>query len=166
MNKSILASLINLRVLVGYLGEQDQFHWWSSAFFSSNSNAFLTPVFGKTSFLAQYHGVRETAARVHDEYIGVGRVYHLFRLPELVEQELHQLLHERDIIEQTQGKLCDKESALSSLSNYNSESIEIKEGPLKIGSIEELNNNINIVAKRYCQAFENKLKVYPYFSAE
>jgi hypothetical protein len=166
MNKAILNSLIDLRILVGYLGEQDQFKWWSSAFFSSNSDAFLSPVFEKTSFLAQYHGAREAAARVHDEHIGVGRVYHLFRLPEYTEQELHQLLYDRDIVDQARSKIKDKKTALCNLTNYYTESVEINEGPLKVGSIKEFNNSINIIAKMYYQAFENTLKVYPYFSSD
>jgi hypothetical protein len=38
--------------------------------------------------------VKEAAARVHDEYIGVGKVYHLFRLPEHIEQALHSSLRD------------------------------------------------------------------------
>ena len=41
--------------------------------------------------LAQYHGVSEAARRVHDEHLSVGS-FHLFRLPEEMEQDLHALL--------------------------------------------------------------------------
>ena len=33
-------------------------------------------------------GVLEAARRVHDEHIGVGRAFHPFRLPEIMEQRL------------------------------------------------------------------------------
>ena len=88
MNASTLAQIVRLRLLVGFLGERSQFNWWPSAFFISSSSAFLSPIFTKTAFTAQYHGVKEAASRVHDEHIGVGKVYHLFRLPETVEQTL------------------------------------------------------------------------------
>ena len=48
-------------------------------------------MFSKTSRLAQYHGVLEAARRLHDEHLSVGS-YHLFRLPEEVEQDLHALV--------------------------------------------------------------------------
>ena len=168
MNKQYLISLATLRILVGYLGEKDQFSWWSSSFFSSSSDAFLSPIFSKTAFLAQYNGVKEAAAKVHDEHIGVGRVYHLFRLPEHIEQQLHQLLHDKDIVDQIRSKISDKETALHNLSEYNKESVTFQEGPLKAGNIESLSNGdiIKTIAKQYCLACEKNLKVYPYFSAE
>ena len=49
--------IIKLRFLVGYLGEKEQANWWASGFLSPSSDAFLKPVFAKTSAIAQYHGV-------------------------------------------------------------------------------------------------------------
>jgi hypothetical protein len=77
---------------VGFLGERAQFAWWPTAFYEPSSrNLFLEPVFSKTSRLAQYHGVLEAARRLHDEHLSVGS-YHLFRLPEEVEQDLHAIV--------------------------------------------------------------------------
>jgi hypothetical protein len=78
MRNSTLMQIANLRLLIGFLGEQSQFNWWSSSFFTANSRAFLSPVFSKSAFIAQCQGIKEAAARVHDECIGVGAVYHLF----------------------------------------------------------------------------------------
>jgi hypothetical protein len=89
-----LQEIARLRMIVGFLGEKGQHNWWSSEFFSATAPAFLNPVFGKTTTLAQYHGVKESARRVHDEHIGVGRVFHLFRLPESIEQALFEMLQE------------------------------------------------------------------------
>jgi hypothetical protein len=44
MKRSDLIFLARLRLLVGYLGEQNQFDWWSCSFFSPSSKAFLVPV--------------------------------------------------------------------------------------------------------------------------
>ena len=87
-----LREITRLRMIVGYLGEKGQHNWWSSEFFSPTAPAFLNPVFGKTATLAQYHGVKEAARRVHDTHIGVGRVFHLFRLPESMEQAIFEVL--------------------------------------------------------------------------
>ena len=80
------------RVLVGYLGEHRQANWWSSSFLGRSSEAFLTPIFGNAVANARVVGVTEAARRVHDDAIGVGRTFHLFRLPETLEQELHRTL--------------------------------------------------------------------------
>ncbi len=81
-----------LRVLVGYLGEHHQANWWSSSFLGHSSEAFLAPIFGNAAANARVVGVTEAARRVHDDAIGVGRTFHLFRLPETLEQELHRTL--------------------------------------------------------------------------
>jgi hypothetical protein len=81
-----------LRVLVGYLGERHQSNRWSSTFLGRTSEAFLAPIFGNTVANARVVGVTEAARRVHDDAMGVGRTFHLFRLPETLEQELHRKL--------------------------------------------------------------------------
>ena len=93
-----LQAIVRLRVIVGYLGEKAQFDWWQSGFFTPSSAAFLNPVFARTSALAQYHGVKEAARRLHDEHIGVGRMFHLFRLPETLEQSLFEFLKEPAVV--------------------------------------------------------------------
>lgn len=57
MNESYLSTLLQLRLLVGFLGECAQFGWWPTAFHEASSRLFLEPVFAKTSRLTQYHGV-------------------------------------------------------------------------------------------------------------
>ena len=101
MKRNDLIFLARLRLLVGFLGEQNHFNWWNCSFFSPSSKSFLAPVYGKTLFLAQYYGVQEAAIKVHDNYIGVGRgVFHSFRLPESIEQKLHAILCAAEIANQ------------------------------------------------------------------
>jgi len=80
MKESYLSTLLQMRLLVGFLGERAQFGWWPTSFNEASSRLFLEPVFSKTSRLAQYHGVLEAARRLHDEHLSVGS-YHLFRVP-------------------------------------------------------------------------------------
>jgi hypothetical protein len=47
-------------------------------------------VFVRTGLLAQLHGVTEAARRIHDARLAAGS-FHLFRLPEEIEQDLHLL---------------------------------------------------------------------------
>ena len=66
MKESYLPTLLQMRLLVGFLGERAQCAWWPTAFYEASSKLFLEPVFSKTSRLAQYHGVLE-AARSSEE---------------------------------------------------------------------------------------------------
>jgi hypothetical protein len=61
--------------------------------------AFLNPIFASKTRMAQYHGVTEAACRVHDERIGVGRVFHLYRLPETIEQRIPDAFQEESLPE-------------------------------------------------------------------
>lgn len=91
MKPSLVLNLAKLRTIVAFLGEKKQHNWWSSLFLSESGKAFLDPVFPKTSLLARISGASAAAQLVHDEYIGVGDIFHLFRLPESFEHELSQL---------------------------------------------------------------------------
>ena len=73
MKESYLSTLLQLRLLIGFLGERAQFAWWPTAFYEPSSHLFLEPVFAKTSRLAQYHGVLEAARRLHDEHLRCDR---------------------------------------------------------------------------------------------
>ena len=87
-NELIVVPIHSVRLAVGLLGERDGANWWRSGFMSPTSAAFLTPVFGSRALQARYEGVLESARRVHDDQIGVGRVFHPFRLLDAMEQPL------------------------------------------------------------------------------
>ncbi len=91
MNRPLLLSFFNLRIVAGALGERQSPYWWATSFMTETSGMFLNPIFTKTHLLAQYQGIKEAACLVHDEYIGTGKVFHLFRLPEEIEYELQNL---------------------------------------------------------------------------
>lgn len=69
-DEDYLQQISRLRIVVGYLGEKDQYGWWPSEFFSTNSTAFLSPVFIKTANLARYSGVKEAELSLcaHEAY--------------------------------------------------------------------------------------------------
>lgn len=126
MIDSKLPTLLQMRLLVGFLGERAQFGWWPTAFYEASSRPFLEPVFSKTSRLAQYHGALEAARRLHDEHLSVGS-YHLFRLPEEVEQDVHTLV-QSSVGEDLIGRvLLGKDAALEALNRLASK----EKGPAK-----------------------------------
>ena len=92
MTPELILNLVKLRTCVAFMGEKEQANWWPSSFLSRSGDAFLAPVFPKTAALARVNGASGAAQVSHDEHIGIGDVYHLFRLPENIEHDVSQLL--------------------------------------------------------------------------
>jgi hypothetical protein len=152
--------------VTGYLGEREQFGWWQSAFFGLGSQAFLTPVFGRTLLLAQASGVTRSAAAIHDERIGVGSVYHLFRLPEDLEQGIHRALHDPHLKARLSSLLRSREEAMAFLHGEAGEAASAEEGPVWVSAARDLAqpSHWRTVAAFYLRAFERGGEVYPYFA--
>jgi len=163
---SHLKSLFHLRLLVGFLGERAQLSWWPTAFYEASSRLFLEPVFSKTSRLAQYHGVLEAARRLHDEHLSVGS-YHLFRLPEEVEQDLHALAQTSVGEELANNMPQSKDTALETLKRLAPANTNSSEGPTAVGSIRDIDSpdTLNSIAAAYLSAFSLGTKTYPYLVA-
>lgn len=163
MSRPYLPTLLQLRLLTGYLGERAQLGWWPTAFYESSSRLFLEPVFAKSARLAQYHGVVEAARRQHDEHLSVGS-YHLFRLPEETEQDLHQLIRTPEGNEIASQSPTNRNAALAELEQLTVETKPAREGPTAVGSIRDLGTGdlVSAIAGVYSAAFKNQLKSYPY----
>lgn len=155
MRHSRQIEAVRLRILVGYLGEKSQYDWWPTEFYAETSEAFLGPVFSKTASLARYHGVLEAARRLHDEHIGVGRVFHLFRFPAIVEQEIHEELINNGFDAAIHLNLASPESACTALSSLTNSSTSGSEGPIQIGDVLDLGSKawIGKTAACYLNAF-------------
>lgn len=178
MKDDSLPTWLNLRLLVGYLGERAQCAWWPTAFYEPSGRLFLEPVFGKTARLAQYHGVLEATRRLHDDHLNVGS-YHLFRLPEEVEQNLHALM-ERQVREAADLPVPqNQETALAALqalalpdgpapdgatADRDPAALPHREGPIAVGSIQYLHHpaTLKSIAAAYGAAFAQGTKTYPY----
>ncbi|VVO57915.1 hypothetical protein PS900_00643 [Pseudomonas fluorescens] len=163
MKESYLPTLLQMRLLVGFLGERAQCAWWPTAFYEASSRIFLEPVFSKTSRLAQYHGVLEAARRLHDEHLSVGS-YHLFRVPEEVEQDLHAIVQSIVGEEIASQAPQSKEAALDALKRLAATSDMSSVGPMVVGSINDLDSTdtLKVIAAIYLSAFTQNVKTYPY----
>jgi hypothetical protein len=166
MDSTFLEHLAALRAVVGYLGEQGQSGWWPSSFFAPSSKAFLAPVFARTVFLAQCQGVRQAAAKVHDERIGIGHVYHLFRLPEEIEQAIHRVLHDQEAVQRIGRHVADKSAAISFLHEHGEKSQGVGLGPTRVAETAAIREKDawRTAAGHYARAFEDGSQVYPYFA--
>ena len=160
----MIKAILTMRFAVGLLGEKEQADWWPSSFMSSTSSAFLLPVFGANIMQARYQGIVEAGKRVHDEKIGIGRVFHLFRLPEAIEQRLLDALSSTDR-EVATGTLS-PEAASEQLSVLAVASTEAKQGPISIGSVDDLGKPdwLTVAARLYAAAFAAGVQCFPYFS--
>ena len=160
--ESYLPILMQLRIVVGFLGERAQFAWWPTVFYEASSRLFLEPVFSKTSRLAQYHGVLEAARRLHDEHLSVGS-YHLFRLPEEVEQDLHATVQSSVGEELASQAPQSKEAALDALKQLASTGGTPGVGPMAIGGIKDLDSSdtLEAIAAAYLSAFTQDAKTFP-----
>ena len=158
--KTIAATIAELRILIGYLGEKSQANWWSSDFFSPTATAFLTPIFNRSLFLAQYQGVTAAAAIIHDSTIGVGRIYHLFRLPISLEQASAEMLND---IRFVQTRLVNPEAALVRLAELAEKQESLSSGPILVGQLDQdIVADLMRAAGMYHAAFNADIQTYPY----
>lgn len=157
--------IASLRLAVGFLGEREQNGWWASAFLSATSVAFLSPVFGSGPLQARYQGVLEAARRAHDDRIGVGRVFHPFRLPEIMEQRVF------DTVQTAPAGLHDvftsTDAAIAALKSLGSTTRDLKAGPALVGQVDSLEGSswIAETASLYSAAFTAGAQCFPYFAA-
>ncbi len=167
MKESHPRTILQMRLLVGFLGERAQFAWWPTAFYEPSGRLFLEPVFAKTLRLTQYHGVLEAARRLHDEHLNVGS-YHLFRLPEELEQDLHALLQTPAGEELASMAPQGKEAALDTLKRLSGKEGDGHDpvGPLAIGGIKHIDSieTLKLISEAYGSAFTRNTRVYPYLA--
>lgn len=163
MNVTYLSTVLQMRLLVGFLGERAQFTWWATSFFGDYSLRSLEFVTPKTSLLAQYHGVVEAARKLHDEHLNVGS-YHLFRLPEEVEQDLHAMMQSSGGTKLAKQMPHDKDVALEALKALAGAITSAAVGPTAIGKIDQLSacEILKSISGAYVSAFSQNVRTYPY----
>ena len=163
MKDSYLSIVLQMRSLVGLLGERPQFAWWATSFFGDYSLRSLEFVTPKTALLAQYHGVVEAARKLHDEHLNVGS-YHLFRLPEEVEQDLHAMMQSSVGTDLAKQVPMDKDVALAALKTLAGAIPSAAVGPIAVGNIDQLSavDTLKSIAGAYASAFSQHAKTYPY----
>lgn len=164
MKKNTFNLIAELRLVVGYLGEKNQSNWWGSDFIGLSSEGFLAPVFPRTAMLARYQGVSEAAMLLHDEHIGVGANFHLFRLPDAVERATVKEVLSIDSKELMNSVLKSNQAALSRLNEIAIAETGKVEGPVVVGNYSDttLEGMLRQSASYYLRAFEQDYKCFPY----
>ena len=160
-----MRQIIKLRLAVGLLGEKEHEIWWGSMWLTNNASAFLAPVYGDRLAPARYQGVVEAARRVHDDRVGVGQAFHLFRLPEGLERTLHEAV----IMDSACGLLAENtsaETAMDILADFSPKSPDANPGPVWAGNPKDIQGGgwIPVLAGHYRAAFSSSIQTFPYFS--
>lgn len=163
----MIDKLLQLRILVGYLGEKDQFNWWDTAFLNKTGLKFLEINFPRSAFSAGVNSVAEAAKQLHDRRIGRGRVFHLFRLPAITEEKVHMELLNADP-GPFLASIETKDNALRLLSRIAVSTLDAPEGPVQVGTLNKLLSDFAIeeMARHYYDAFESGKQTFPYFTMD
>jgi len=161
----ILDQLFTLRKSVSFLGEKEHFSWWQTNILNSVGLKFMQTNYPRTARNAALEAVGLAATKEHDEKIGLGRVYHLFRLPHELQESLHQLSLER---EKDISFPSSKDEAIEDLKSISNEILSVEPGPCQIGTKKTIRSSFGVqeIAKHYLSAFTTNVKCFPYFSDE
>ena len=162
----LMRRIIEIRYLVGFLGEKSRCNWWPTSFYDASSIRFLEPVFSRTSPLAQFHGAVEAARRFHDENLSVGS-FHIFRLPEEIEQDLHEMVQARLLELFDPDLIVDRAAALNALSKVSDGMAYGAVGPVLVGKIEDLSTSalLDKIGAIYQTALSSDTQALPYLVA-
>lgn len=162
----LMRRIIEIRYLVGFLGEKSQCNWWPTSFYEASSIRFLEPVFSRTAPLAQYHGAVEAARRFHDENLSVSS-FHIFRLTEEMEQDLHEMVQAGLLELFDPDMIVDQATALSALSKISNGTADEAVGPVLVGKIVELRASaiLEKVSAVYRMALSSNTHALPYLAA-
>jgi len=165
VSTGVYRHLAKLRLLVGFLGENDQSGWWDCRFLCPNGLRFLEINFPRTVLAAAVTSVTAAARRFHDERIGKKDVYHLFRLPASLEEAVHNSIPGGTPDEWT-AAIADTDTAIARLGEMADDMVNAPVGPVQVGTFETLSTNaaVNEIAKHYRDAFAGDKIVLPYFT--
>jgi hypothetical protein len=172
MEDDLVQSLQRLRVLVAVVGGATHAKWWRTEFLTVAGLRFLERLYPRTRNSAAIQATAVAARLLHDSSIGRGGVYHLFRLPESIEGQLHAHAARGALTQIVRDLEPSLERSDAMLAQFEASPLELTEGapgPQRIGTLRELRRGSQVVAKwagAYLHAFRNEYKVFPYVEAE
>lgn len=167
MGDELAITLLRLRSAVGCAAETSTPPWWSTQFFTEQSDSFLHPIFPRSHWAARVHAVTKCAAKLHDERIGINQhVFHLFRLPEFLELQLASAATSPDAESLFQPLIIDPAKATAMLSELAATGGKAEPGPVRIGEIDSLlsGDAIPAIAATYSLAFTKSHQAFPYLT--
>lgn len=163
----IVQQLIQLRLIVGYLGQGKQFGWWDCNFLDATGLRFLETTFPRTARAAGLRSTTEAACTLHDKALGRVGNFHLFRLPPALEDRLE---HDLGRIEWDEAfkHVATPDDAISTLRQLADAVINAPSGPVQVGVEHRIltTTAIRELAAHYQSAFQGGIRCFPYFAPE
>ncbi|OPY73248.1 MAG: hypothetical protein A4E62_00564 [Syntrophorhabdus sp. PtaU1.Bin002] len=165
------AIALRLRALILSLGETVNPPWWKTEIMNETGLRFLERIYPRTSFYAAIHAAGKAASDAHDRAVGRVGVYHLFRLPESLETEIHRMPVDPDndfftALRMAMGQPAELMKLLALMCS--GEGTEASPGAKKIGTDKDLMTTAGLrkTAAFYHTAFARNKPGFPYFIAE
>lgn len=164
--------VVRIRTLVLALGESADPPWWNTEFMNETGLRFLERLYPRTFFRAAVHSAGKAACEVHDQAVGRVGVYHLFRLPEVLEADIHTIPQAQDdsFFRQFRVVLDQKDHLMEMLNNLSGAENKKKftPGPQRIGMDTDLMTRKAFyeTASVYMDAFGKGKQSFPYFASE
>jgi len=168
---SLPLTAVRLRALVLALGESVCPAWWNTEFMNETGLRFLERLYPRTFFRSAINAAGKAACEIHDRAVGRIGVYHLFRLPETLEIELHNVpptMNEDFVL---RFRLClnhtDKLMEMLEIMYECDKTTDAVPGPRRIGAEADLmqTRTFQKTASVYYQAFSQNKPGFPYFGA-
>lgn len=163
---------VRLRALVLALGETAVSAWWKTEFMNETGLRFLERLYPRTPIRAAVHAAGRAACEAHDKAVGRVGVYHLFRLPESLETEIHSSpsSDDEEFISRFRSCLGRREDLMEMLSTLcdGQTPKNTAAGPKRIGAASDAASidALGMAASIYHDAFKRVKPAFPYFAAE
>ena len=160
--------LLRLQINVLALGESPHAGWWKSQFLARVGLSYLSRPYPRGNFAAAVRSASRAARAVHDNSLGIGNVFHLFRLPQDMAWQLDELLRqpESDLLPRFEPLLDQRDNLLEHLKAMGGQTPgDSKVGPLRLGTVRDLRKPdiVSQLSAVYYTAFRDDGKVFPYF---
>ncbi|MCB5285401.1 MAG: BrxE family protein [Candidatus Cloacimonetes bacterium] len=163
--------VLRLRAVVLSLGESVSPAWWRTEFMNETGLSYLKRLYPRTTFHAAIHAAGKAAGDAHDSAVGRVGVYHLFRLPEALETELHRMPPDpaEDFFPTLRTAMGQPEELLKLLASmYDGKKTDASPGARKIGTDKDIMTTAGVrkTAAVYHTAFTRNEPCFPYFTTE
>lgn len=157
----LIEQFILLRLQVAYAGETGKPSWWPTACLTAGAALDFKALFADAGPAVAWQLSSQAACQAHDKWLS-GMDYHLFRLPEGLEEAIYHTGLQLSS-SQAQALLAQKESLL----NRTKAITTTATGPHRLGSSSDLLTGHALPALRACYAaaFAEGSQVFPYFTA-
>jgi hypothetical protein len=165
-SENLVRQLLEIRFLVGFLGENRQSAWWDTSFLDATGTRFLQTTFPRTYLSAGLRSTSEAARIVHDSRIGRVGVFHLFRLPVDIEDQLESEINADGQFVSEATELT-KEGTLRMMRDLFQTPLAAPKGPVQIGVPSRILtiDSVSELAAHYHSAFSQGIQCFPYFAA-